>query len=465
MNYKTSIIGSFFVVTSFSAHASELALKPDYFTHAKSALMVGTPSSFQLCDAQSGEALTSPDSSLFPTLTSSTKTSSLDELHQLFADLQPVRTEESTAEKALRLKNEDALQDLLSDADILNQFHEPGADGNNGNDHLQQKGYQLVDGKLVNRYTVYKQRYPQAFGTFLSRTNEKEISLATISSFMEKLHKVHPSYFDRGLQIFDIGFGNGKFSQSLVHSFGKILPSGAKNITFSGMDTQEPFAHATQQLISELGVPKVITTVGNFKDENVPKTAINSANLVIASHFAYVFSDMDQFVEKVESIMQKDGIAILLHDRNTAIDTWRQKFSTVLRNTLIENAPAKIQKSLDKAGLYSCSYEFQPTLTFPQLNSRDWKALQTVETHNFKADYSHWNANRREAKQLLEFFLQDPLEAFTQEQRHRLVNEFRNLLVSNDYKIPLANSMQIVAARDSKQALKLALKKAMKKRF
>jgi ubiquinone/menaquinone biosynthesis C-methylase UbiE len=448
--------------------------KKGCLTRLKAGALFSILGSSKLCDAQVRKALI-PECPTSQTITQHAQTltgnttdlnlasAKSQVLQQTLATLGQVKGIESASEKEARLKNEQALQDLFEDQDMMTQLNKKDAQGNTGHTLLQSKGYQFINGKLHNRYTVQKQRYPAAFGTFLARTNEKELSHQKISTFMKNLHKVYPAFFAKGLEVFDIGFGNGKFSQSLIQSFGKTLSAGTRNMTFAGMDTQEPFAQSTQELLTNIGIAKPKTIVGNFRDDALPKTAIKSANVVIASHFAYVFSDMDQFIEKVEEIFQKDGIAIFLHGGNTPIDLWRQKFSSILRDALTENAPSKIQRAVNKAGLYSRTFAFNPTLKFPQITDRDWKALRTVASNKFDADYSFWNSNRKEAKQLIEFFLQDPLEAFTQQQRHQLVNEFRNLLVSCNNQIPLANSMQIIVARNSDPALKKAVKRAMPK--
>lgn len=461
------------LATPLLSSASDSEPKRGCLTRLKGMVALTMLGSSKLCDTQVRNALMPecPTAYIAPSHNSSQflglntpQIPAMQPLHQALAQMQTVKGIESTSEKEQRLINEAAVQDLLEDPAMLAHLNNQDPEGNTGHQLLHAKGYQLINGKLANRYTVQKQRYPESFGTFLARTNEKELSHKTITAFMKNLYTVHPEFFAQGLQVFDIGFGNGKFSQSLMQSFGEILPKGSSNMTFAGMDRQEPFAESTQKLIAAIGVPKVKTTVGNFRDDALPKTSINSANVVIASHFAYVFSDMNQFIEKVEAIVQKNGIAIFLHGGNTPIDKWRQKFSSILRDALTEHAPSKIQRAVDKAGLYSRSFAFNPTLKFPQLTDREWKALRMVETNKFDADYSHWSQKQKEAKQLIEFFLQDPLEAFTQQQRHQLVNEFRNLLVSCDHQIALANTMQVIVARNSQEGLRKAIKKAMPKR-
>ncbi len=320
--------------------------------------------------------------------------------------------------------------------------------------HLMPKTQIEKDDELKNRFLAHQKKYPVLFKTFLENTNEKEMSYQIIKNFINDFYKYYPDYFKSGINIYDIGCGTGEFSASIVDVFKNILPDRASNITFGGIDIQESFVISTIDLVQQKGVTKTNVKVGNFIDDPIDSKLIKSASFVIASHFAYVFKDMDQFISKVETLLQKNGIAIFIHSSNKPIDNIRQKFKKFLKNARIDNTIEKIHNSLAKSGLTYYNFEFSPVVKFPNLNDKDWDRLQNIEYGKFNTDYSYFSRKTLKAKNLIEFFIADLLEAFNNEERNAILKEFKAVLKFYNNIIPITNSIQIVCSRDSNLMIK-----------
>jgi len=366
---------------------------------------------------------------------------------------------EAQSVKENREQKEKTVQHLLSESDacILDL---PDIRAKSMHEYAKERGYQVSQRSLRNRYAVYKQRYPMNFGTFLRNTNEKELTLQVMNQLMNNILSRFPSYFSRGLKMFDVGCGNGQFSNAMVSLLGKILPRGARDITFDGIDVQESFIKTTNELIRKQGA-QVGAMVGDFRNDAVPSAAEHAYNFIMASHSAYVFSDMNVFVEKIELMLAKDGIAVLLHNGDTAINAFRKKFSHILKQSVTSNTVANIENALKKVGADYLLLDFKPIIKFPKLTNKEWKLLRAVELADYAADYSAWKPQAFEAKKLIEFFLQDPLESFTHEQRNNILAGFKELLVTYNYEIPLLNHVHIIIARNNSPEFKKALAEAV----
>ncbi len=372
-----------------------------------------------------------------------TCSSSNAEVYKELEQLPIISPTESYDSKLTRIQQEHAFEDLLKSKDL------ELSDRRSIRGLLKDKSYQMLDDKLENRFSVHQKRYPVLFKTFLESTNEKEMSHLVVKNFINDFYNYYPEYFKSGINIYDIGCGKGEFSASIVDIFSHVLPGGAQNMTFSGIDTQESFVKSTTDLVNQEGVARTAVTVGNFRDEPVGQKFVKSANFVVASHLAYVFHDMDAFIAKVETLLQSNGIAIFIHSANKPIDNIRQNFAKILRNAVTDNTIEKIHTSLAKSGLNYCTFEFSPVVKFPTLNERDWKRLQNLEFAKFNGDYSNFSPRAIRAKNLIEFFLQDPLEAFSNQDRNAILKEFKSMLRAYNNVIPITNSVQVVSARNS----------------
>jgi SAM-dependent methyltransferase len=376
------------------------------------------------------------------------------------ADLSTLKVIETKDEKEAREKAESQVSQALKSVH-KRALDLPDSQSKTGNEKLKEKGYQYTQGALINRYHVYKKRYPINFGAFLYAINEKQLTGQVIGNFMRSLNDLFPSYATHGLKIFDIGCGNGEFSSSLVARLKNVFnifgAAQSKRISFSGIDPQESFVKSTNDLVGEFGVNTDVV-VGDFRDNTLKPQQVAAFNFIIASHSAYVFTDMAQFIAKIESMLAKNGIAILLHNGDTPINILRKEFSDTLKQSVTGNVLDRIESALNASGLSYGVLDFEPVVTFPPLNRKEWRALRFVKSSEYDADYSDWSPKLLEAKRMLEFFLQDPLEAFTQSERDALIVKFKDLLVKHNYEIPLLNRMHIIASRDCDKELLQAIK-------
>lgn len=310
------------------------------------------------------------------------------------------------------------------------------------------------------RYVIYKQRYPVNFQSFLQKTNEKKLTQQVINKFITNLAQAYPSYFADNINMLDIGCGEGEFSSSMVATLSNAAPKGTKAISFVGIDPQVNFVKNTHNLVSKLGA-KTNVMVGDFMKDSLQH--ITASNFIIASHSAYSFADIPKFIEKVQSLLAKNGFAIFLHNGDTPVNVFRKKFPKILKQPESSNIVERIDGVLKDSGLFYTNLEFTPILKFPRLTDKEWDRLRSVTYADFTADYSDWKTETLQAKRILEFFIQDPLEAFTPEQRTTILDEFKKLLKELNYEIPQLNTVQIVAAKGSDKQLHEAIKKAVSK--
>lgn len=383
-----------------------------------------------------------------------------DPIHSAITKIPLVNIVESKEAKESRELAESRVQQLLAGTHAL-ALDLPDSQSKTCKMYLQEKGYQVANGKLINRLHMYKQRYPVNFGTFLQKTNEKQLTQQVMDSFITHLSQLCPAYFSNTIQMFDIGCGDGEFSSSLVATLGKSMPQGAKSISFMGIDPQPSFVKKTHELVNKLGA-KSDVMVGDFMKDPLKPTMLRSSHFIIASHSAYVFLDLPKFIEKVEAMLAKNGFAIFLHNGDTPINMFRKKFPTILKQPVSNNIVEKIDDALKSSGLFYSTLDFKPTLKFPHLTQKEWKQLRSVAYADFAVDYSDWKPDVLQAKKLIEFFIQDPLEAFTQKERDIILPAFNDLLHSCNHEIPLLNAVQIVAARDSDKQLHDAIQNAVK---
>ena len=381
-------------------------------------------------------------------------------LNQAVADLPTLKVIETKAEKEAREKAESRVSQALKSVH-QRALDLPDAQSKTGNEKMKAKGYQYTQGTLIDRYHVYKKRYPINFGTFLNAINEKQLTIEVVGNFMRSLNEHFPHYATQGVHMFDIGCGNGEFSSSMVSQLKDIFnisgTAHGKKISFSAIDHLESFVKSTTDLVAALGV-KTDVAVGDFRQNKVEPRQLSSFNFVMASHSAYGFKDMEESIAKIESMLAKNGIAILLHNGDTPINMFRKEFPTALKQALTSNVLERIDSALGASGLSYEVLDFEPVVTFPQLNRKEWRALRFVKSSEYDADYSGLSSKLLEAKRMIEFFLQDPLEAFTQAERDALIVKFKDLLVKHNYEIPLLNRMHIIASRDCDKGLLEAIK-------
>lgn len=293
----------------------------------------------------------------------------------------------------------------------------------------------LSDGRLVHKVIVQRERLPVIFGTFLSRSTEKERSIESLAEPLSVLAET----FDKDLVLSDIGFGTSVLTQKVAEKLSPRLGNGF-SLTINGIEQQKTYvANATERLKSIFPNQKIDLRQGNFLGE-IPPDLLNKSSVILASHICYYAADKPQLIKRIQSFARHSGaVAIYIHEKSSAITDFRTKHQALLRPNSTENINHTIEKEIGKHPYHTDEFSYE--LIIPEITDEEWEKLKNIKPSDCENTYANERQEWREMKNLIEFFFMDPLEFFDKETTDLLINDFKKLVIENNHKIIITNQI------------------------
>jgi hypothetical protein len=345
---------------------------------------------------------------------------------------------ESNDQKNARFGTEGKIQELISSGQL---------DSDTVQGALREKRYRIIDDKLENKFMCHRRRYPSLFTTFVSHTTEKPKTIATIESILPKI-----GIFNRpSITMTDLGYGDGDFTAELAMRIRRNM-TDMSSLEVTGLENQQRFVTESKTRFAEHPALRDIKEdfrFGNFRDEEIPDYLKDRADVVVASHICFLFRDKNDFTKRMVSLSRENGLGILVHEKSSAINDFIKPHAELLRPRTADDINQKIEGSLRECQLPYVSETFDHEVIFPRLTEADWEKLKNVSELAFEATYDHESADWNTAKKLCEFFMQDPLESFTQENRTVLLDGFRAMLEENDHLVKMKDQIFFVGLKGS----------------
>ena len=263
------------------------------------------------------------------------------------------------------------------------------------------------------------------FEAFLRNTNQKSMTVDLLSSFLGQVYgkEIKP------LNFLDVGCSNG------LQGF-NILSRLTKNtFNYQGIDSEARDLDEARRLFQINQIPSSFVSGDCFNEEI--QEELGSADIVLVSHVAYYTKDLHRFISSYCAKLKENGLAIFVHNvRDSDTGSLREKYGADL--TL--DVTASIEILVNKLEMKAVTY--QSHLRFPENMEEYWESLRKI---SLGEKFSPNCKETTEAKYLLEFVVQQPLETL---QKRGLLDEYlaevKDKLTKQDNCIYLRSRMQIV---------------------
>lgn len=267
------------------------------------------------------------------------------------------------------------------------------------------------------------------FAEFESHTNQKECTQNVLVSFLSKFLKDKET-----VRVLDIGCARGLLSVNIIKGIGK------ERVSYSGIDSEASAIEEAQRLFKRENIQATCIQGNCFVEEGQQQLPDN-ADVVLLSHVAYYTPNLKEFAKTYVKKLGTDGIAIFIHD---APDSDINQLRTKYQASVSLNTANGIEDALKDNGVHA--YSYQTLLQFPNTMHHLWDILKRVsydrktETH-----IPHF----QEAKHLLEFVVQQPLESL---QEKGLLGEYlddvKGKLETQENCLHIRSRMHIVLSQD-----------------
>lgn len=303
---------------------------------------------------------------------------------------------------------------------------------------------------LDSRASIYQKRYPELFNAFLRHTNEKqrtieriELSLPTILSTLSSGQK------NEEIRIIDLGFGTGELTSFLAASVHKLLDPSA-HVHVLGIEKQQKFVANAHELFARRFSTASIDEdfrQGDFFNDKLPEDFRNQAQIILASHAFYDHPNKKELSAKIATLTHPKGaVGIYIHENSSQIDAFISQHEDILHARVKEDSNPSIEQSLRESepAISYTTDTFEHEVQFPKLDEAEWQRLKEVEYFNFENTYSNESAEWHDAKRMMEFFFQQPLEGIYPPDLSRLIDGFKDLLARNNDRVTMQNQVFFV---------------------
>jgi hypothetical protein len=334
------------------------------------------------------------------------------------------------------------------------------------------------------------------FETFLNYSDEKDRMGRFFRSFFDKLADKEVSFVskDGRIHVLDEGSGEGKLLRKFVKAIGYhyeyerddhgtaltdpnnpkkfIVASKAQReeqprVTVHGVELDPKFAKRNQDKLSEItgkDAFKDFELQGNivqgdcFNEEVVwnalkNTTGTNGANLILASNIGYYTPDKNQqnFIDLLKTKLnnKQNAIIIAMHEAKDAqTGSFCRKYGSVVDIDVVKN----IHNAAYGAGLDAIEIPLEAALRFPNMTSQIWLAIESAAAG---LDVSGKDINPKDlqdARNLIEFVIQRPLESLHREGRVReYLDDLRTHLNAQNNQLIIKSTFQIIPSENMQQ--------------
>ena len=229
------------------------------------------------------------------------------------------------------------------------------------------------------------------FAAFEHSTNQKIVTNDVLTTFLKELLVGR-----EGISFLDIGCSSGQLAGNIITSLRR-----EKNITYYGVDPEVGALEEGKRFFLEHGIESTFKE-GDCFLKNVQET-LPKSDVVLISHVAYYANDIADFSSVYAQKSTEDGVTIFIHD---ALDSDINQLRTKYNAAVQLNTACGIEETLGQhSELHAFSYK--TLLQFPKNMNKLWDKFSEVA--DGKVVHTHI-PNFQEAKHLLEFVVQQPLE-------------------------------------------------------
>ncbi|AIL65817.1 hypothetical protein NOVO_07380 [Rickettsiales bacterium Ac37b] len=247
--------------------------------------------------------------------------------------------------------------------------------------------------------------------------------------------------------IIDIGFGEGDLALKVVNAYLEMN----QKVQYHGIEYDKSFVNIVKGRFEELEnfeLDNKNLICGNCFSNDLDKLP-NNAGLILVSHVAYyapetsdqhTILDTKFFVEALYNKLDYSGSLVFIHESsNSDMNILRQKYC----ESICISANQKIKDALEQ---YKIPYKFIPIyskLTFPNMESL-WDKFQKDSYDGYETLESF-----AEAKNLLEFVVQTPLEILKERGKlHEFLLKIKQLLRDQGNILIIRTDMQIAISKE-----------------
>jgi hypothetical protein len=227
----------------------------------------------------------------------------------------------------------------------------------------------------------------------------------------------------------------------LAVNIAKTLASQYQKLKYSGIDLDPKFVTQTQEALGDTDIENPYIIAGDCFAKDIDKLP-NNAGLVVASNIAYYAKNINLFVDNLLRKTSEDGIAVFLHESALADpNVLRAKYKSPVETSTVDS----IAKALRYRKVSHTTIQLTSVISFPENITELWDELAIC------SEYSAFKnlQNYQEAKALLEFIVQVPLESLkAQEKLGEYLKDIQALMNKQNGKLILRTDIQIATSKE-----------------
>lgn len=277
----------------------------------------------------------------------------------------------------------------------------------------------VADSSLVR--TVESSSPGLWFQAFESSTSQKADTAKILGVFFRELCEGKET-----VMFSDIGCARGILGLAIAKEL------GAKRVQYLGIDTEESALLEAQKAFTIAGIGAKLVHNSCFTAEGRSELP-DGADISVLSHVAYYTKDLDGFTQNYVEKLGKNGVAVFIHNPpDSDTNQLREKYGA----SIAFNTAMGIETFL------GANYDMNATtlnsrLKFPDRMADFWEPLSQV---SYDKKFTSHNPELVRAKHLLEFAVQQPLEALQEkgvldayltEVKEKLASQDNSLIVKS----------------------------------
>ncbi len=266
---------------------------------------------------------------------------------------------------------------------------------------------------------------------YAKRTNEKVLTQTLVATLVEELKKRSPVK-----AVLDIGCGEGQLSAKIAEAASSESESV---VDYIGIDSSLFAIGKATQTLSSLAKVRPQFVAGNAFEKLPGEQKVGFA---VVSHSGYFAGEkMPNFISEVISRLDKNGLAVFIHDGNSDVKECYKKYSG---DSCDPHVSEKIAAQLEALGVKYQTVNFAARIKFPPTNDEMWQAIMRSPAGPVKGEPESYGVTRN----LLAFCAQRSLTDLAPSYLLDLVEDVKQMLVKQNNTLFVNSVCQIAIARE-----------------
>lgn len=294
------------------------------------------------------------------------------------------------------------------------------------------------------------------FAEFVTRTDEKKVTADAVAEFLMNLKGTNLTpqlFYRKPPAILDIGTGTGHLSSQIKEIFESMNGEG---VDYNGIEYDPRFAAQTQRKIKG-GV--VMPGDGFASAENVLDNLQmdGKPDMIVGSHSFMYSPDLAKSVENIRDLMKPSSIAMFV---NLSPDADTVTVTKGFAQDMGADTDAIMVTNFRALQMPTQTIKFRARMYFPEINEALWQELREAKPYDDSHNPHAAHKDGLVVRKMVEFVLQRPLEALSQDDRNAYIDGIQKKLRVQGNALYLDNIVEVAVApnadRQTKRAVELA---------